>query len=96
MVLQGLDEEGLHTRAVAVRHGAPAEDHTLKELALRQQYGLSVLTVRRDGRTIGNPAGDFRIQAGDRLILVGTAQQFADRAPLFRERPAPDDGVAAS
>jgi CPA2 family monovalent cation:H+ antiporter-2 len=91
MVLQGLDEEGLHTRAVAVRDGAPAAGRTLAELALRQHYGLTVLAVRREGRTLGSPAGDFRIQPRDRLVLVGTAAHFAAAAPLFRppeEAPA--------
>ncbi|WP_243665290.1 NAD-binding protein, partial [Rhodothermus marinus] len=47
MVLQGLDEEGLHTRAVVVREGAPVAGKTLAELNLRQRYGLTVLAVRR-------------------------------------------------
>lgn len=89
MVLQGLDEEGLHTRAVAVRDGAPAAGQTLQALALRQAHGLTVLAVRRDGRTTGSPDGDFRIEPGDRLVLVGTADQFAASAHLFRERPQP-------
>ena len=85
MVLQGLDEEGLHTRAVAVRPGAPVAGKTLEDLALRRTYGLTVLAVRRDGRTLGNPAGDFRVEPGDRLVLVGLADRFAECAALFRE-----------
>ena len=84
MVLQGLDEDGLHTRAVAVREGAPVAGKTLEELALRRKYGLTALAVRRDGKTMGSPAGDFRVQPGDRLVLVGTAERFASCAGLFR------------
>lgn len=84
MVLQGLDEEGLHTRAVAVRSGAPAAERTLADLALRRDHGLTVLAVRRGRDTIGSPAGDFRVEAGDRLVLVGEAAQFAACADLFR------------
>lgn len=84
MVLQGLDEEGLHTRAVVVREGAPVAGKTLAELNLRQQYGLTVLAVRRGDRTIGSPAGNFRIEPGDRLVLIGLADQFARCADLFR------------
>lgn len=87
MVLQGLDEEGLHTRAVAVRPGAAVAERTLAELQLRSEYGISVLAVRREGRTIGNPAGKFTLRAGDRLVLVGTADQFQRAAPLFRDAP---------
>jgi len=87
MVLQGLDEEGMHTRAVAVRESAPAANRTLEELALRRNHQLSVLVVRRAGTTIANPAGDFKIQAGDRLVMVGLASRFAECASLFRAEP---------
>jgi CPA2 family monovalent cation:H+ antiporter-2 len=85
MVLQGLDEEGLHTRAVAVRAGAPVAGKTLSDLRLRQHFGITVLAVRRDGKTIGNPAGDFQVRPGDRLVLIGLAERFAACADLFRE-----------
>jgi len=95
MVLQGLDEEGLHTRAVVVREGAPVAGKTLAELNLRQRYGLTVLAVRRGNRTIGSPAGDFRIEPGDRLVLIGLADQFARCADLFRP-PRPPVETAGS
>jgi CPA2 family monovalent cation:H+ antiporter-2 len=85
MVLQGLDEDGMHTRAVAVRPGAPAAGETLQTLALRRDHSITVLAVRRAGQTIASPAGDFRVEAGDRLILVGMAEHFAACAELFRQ-----------
>ena len=88
MVLQGLDEEGLHTRAVAVRPGAPAAGRTLGELGLRQRYSLTVMAVRRGRDTIASPAGDFRVEPGDRLVMVAEAAQFAASADLFRAPPA--------
>jgi len=84
MVLQGLDEEGMHTRAVAVRSGAFAASKTLEELALRKHFGITVLAVRRSGRTIASPSGGFVVEVGDRLVLVGTADHFAESADLFR------------
>ena len=94
MVLQGLDEEGLHTRAVAVREGAPAAGQTLADLALRQRHGITVMAVRRGRQTIGNPAGDFRVASGDRLVMVAEAAQFAESADLFRT-PAPPEAETA-
>lgn len=90
MVLQGLDEEGLHTRAVAVRDGAPAAGQTLADLALRQRHGITVMAVRRGRQTVGSPAGDFRVEAGDRLVMVALADQFAASADLFRTPPPAD------
>lgn len=88
MVLQGLDEDGLHTRAVAVRAGAPAADKSLQELALRRDHQLTVLAVRRGDRTTASPAGDFVVEANDRLIMIGSAERFAECAGLFRVAPS--------
>lgn len=96
MVLQGLDEDGMHTRAVAVRPGSPAAERTLEQLALRRDHGLTVLAVRREGKTIASPAGDFLVHTGDRLVLVGTAQKFAECADLFRAPAVPLENPDAS
>lgn len=89
MVLQGLDEEGMHTRAVAVRPGAPAAGKTLEELRLRRDFGMTVLAVRRGRDTRANPAGDFRLEPGDRLVLIGESARFAASADLFRPPEPP-------
>ncbi|RNC85416.1 MAG: sodium:proton exchanger [Balneola sp.] len=89
MVLQGLDEEGLHTRAVVVREGSYASGKTLAELKLRNEYEITVLTVHRGERNIGNPAGSFKLETGDRLVMVGLATRFADAAVIFREEKPP-------
>ena len=89
MVLQGLDEEGLHTRAVAVREGSYAAGKTLSELMLRNKYEITVLTVQRGDKNTGNPAGSFRLEAGDRLVMVGLASRFADAGEVFREEKPP-------
>jgi CPA2 family monovalent cation:H+ antiporter-2 len=88
MVLKGLTEEGLHIRVVAVRPGAPVEGKTLEALALRRRHEITVLTVRRDHRTISAPAGDFQFDTDDRLVLLGTAERFEQCADLFREAAA--------
>ena len=47
------------------------------------------MAVRRGRETVGSPAGDFRTEPGDRLVMVATADQFADAADLFRSQDAP-------
>ena len=76
----------MHTRAVAMREGSPSAGKTLEELALRRQHGITVLAVRRGGKAIASPAGDFQVQVGDRLILISTAERFAACAALFSSR----------
>jgi monovalent cation:H+ antiporter-2, CPA2 family len=85
MVLQALDDEGLHTRAVLVAPDSPADGQTLAELQLRRRFDLHVLLVRRaDGHSLHGPGGDIPLQGGDRLVLVGPPPKFAEVAPLFR------------
>ncbi len=84
MVLQGLDEEGLHTRAVMVREHSKAAGKTFKELELRNRFGITVLAVKRGEQTIGNPSGDFTINSDDRLVMVAEASQFEKCAGIFR------------
>lgn len=93
MVLQGLDEEGLHTRAVLVREGSYAAGKTLAELKLRNEYEITVLTVQRGDKNTGNPDGAFQLKAGDRLVMVGLASRFANAAVIFREEQPPEELV---
>lgn len=84
MVLQGLDEEGLHTRSLVVREGMPAAGKSLRELELRNKYDITVLAIRRGDSTIGNPSAEDRLQPGDRLVVIAGAEQFVRAAELFR------------
>ncbi|MGE5454295.1 MAG: potassium channel family protein [Methylocystaceae bacterium] len=45
--------------------------HSLRKMDLRTRFGVSVLAVRRSGGVIVAPDGDFTIQAGDRVIVLG-------------------------
>jgi len=93
MVLEGFTEQGVHTRVVTVDAGMPAANETLGTIDLRQQYGVTVLTVERDDQTISNPDGDFRLEPGDRLVLLGSSDCFIDCADIFRSNdlaPTPD------
>jgi CPA2 family monovalent cation:H+ antiporter-2 len=44
---------------------------TLKELNLRAETGATVLAVRRGQRTLTSPDGEFRLEIGDDLYLLG-------------------------
>jgi CPA2 family monovalent cation:H+ antiporter-2 len=57
---------------------------TLKEAALRAEYGVTLLAVRRSGEPLPNPGADFRLEFGDQLIVFGSPRQVADAAALAR------------
>lgn len=55
----------------------------MSEIKLRQDYGVTVLAIRRNTEFILNPDGDFRIESNDILILVGLLDKLIDISPLF-------------
>ena len=52
---------------------APAvwQDKSLIELNVRAKLGLNILAIKRDGQITVSPAADFRIAAGDILVVLG-------------------------
>jgi len=44
---------------------------SLREIDLRKRTGASLLAVVREGASFPNPAPDFRLEAGDDLVLMG-------------------------
>jgi len=96
LLLQGLDEQGVHTRTVHLRDECPAANCTVGELNLADDTGLRVLAVRRGDETISAPDDDVTLQGGDRLVVMGSADAFDTSADLFRPPTAPSVGRGAS
>src|SRR5690606_32629582 len=67
--LEGL--EGVQIERLYVKQGSSAEGQSLAELQLRQATGASVLAIQRAGQVHGNPPADYRLLAGDVLMVVG-------------------------
>lgn len=57
---------------------SPAAHTTLRELNLRGETGATVLVVIRGDLANNNPDPDFRLQAGDVLVLWGAHQQLSE------------------
>jgi TrkA domain protein len=67
---------------VDITDASPVAGKTLAEADLRAVSGVSVIAVQRGPDTVPNPEPDFRVQAGDILVTLGTREQqavFADR-----------------
>jgi monovalent cation:H+ antiporter-2, CPA2 family len=74
----------LEVETFRIEAEAPAAGMTLAELRLREQVGITILVIQRDGETLTNPWGGTSLQAGDLVITLGKPTQFAEAAPLFR------------
>lgn len=49
---------------------------SLREIDLRKRTGASLLAVVREGSPFPNPAPDFRLAAGDDLVLIGGHEEI--------------------
>ncbi|OQC38953.1 MAG: potassium transporter peripheral membrane component [Acidobacteria bacterium ADurb.Bin051] len=58
---------------VVVRPRSTAVGQTLKELRFRQKFGMTALALWRGGRSYRTDVGDFALQSGDALLMVGAA-----------------------
>ena len=59
-----------------VMDNSPAQGKTLRDFDLRQKTGTMILTVVRDRNPFTNPGPDFKILAGDLLVLLGSHAQL--------------------
>jgi voltage-gated potassium channel len=62
----------LQIEEIAVSGAAFASGITVRESGLREQLGLIVIAIKKgSGEMVFNPAAEVRIEAGDRLVLMG-------------------------
>lgn len=69
---------------------ASAIGKSLKELQLRNRYGVTLLAVRRNGRTLTNPESGTRILDGDILVFMGRPDHLAGLCGIFHDPEAGD------
>lgn len=64
----------------------PQSEHggrRIKELALRQRVGSSIIGIDRQGFVLTNPSADEPLYPGDRLLLLGTTEQLTKAGQLL-------------
>lgn len=62
-----------------------AAGKSIKELRLRNRFGVTLLAVRREMDIISNPESDFIIHEGDILIFMGKPDGLTAACQLFSE-----------
>ena len=71
-----------------VEEGMDVAGKTLEETEWRRKRGITILAIqRRDGSTIPSPDGSERLLPGDRVVLMGKADDVRRAAPLFSRKP---------
>jgi len=88
-------------REVRIQSGAAFAGQTIREIPLRSTTGVSILAVSRAGRVNFDPGPDYRIYPGDRLVIMGPAEELRHAEGLLKQfqenenADAPDHFVVA-
>ena len=76
-------------RTFRVEAGSPLVGKSLAEIALRREYGVTLLAIRRDTRVLSTPGGDTELLAQDILVVLGAPEKLSGLmglvAPEIRE-----------
>lgn len=72
---------------------SPLVGKTIEEVAFGRQYGVSVLSIRRRGRTLLVPGPGTALIAGDQVVVLGRRERISEIGDLAeRLRPRPPGG----
>lgn len=61
-----------------VEPGAPAVNKTIGEIDIRNNYGVTVIAVKKKNAKTNNPGPDTIIEAGDMLVISGERNQLKE------------------
>ena len=75
---------GLAVNVAQVENGAALDGVVLEDSRLREEHGLTVVAIRRQGRLHANPSASMRLIGGDVAYLFGNQAQAAAASGLFR------------
>lgn len=54
---------------------SPLTGQSLQASGIREETGVSIIAVQRDGDTTPNPDASFTVSAGDILVAIGTREE---------------------
>lgn len=82
--IQDLGNSEIQINDIMVSADSPIAGHTIAQKLSNKVYGATVLAINKpDGKAIINPIGDTLVEAGDRLILIGTKEKLAEVLKLL-------------
>jgi TrkA domain protein len=73
---------------IPVPDASPAIGKTLAELAFRQKTGITIIAILREPEPVTGAQPHDRVEAGDTLVTVGKAGQYAAFRRMLETAPA--------
>ncbi|MBM7854560.1 voltage-gated potassium channel [Desulfohalotomaculum tongense] len=71
-----LDEYSLKLEEFFIEKDCPLANKAIKDINLREKYGMHILAVVRNKQTLANPSADEKILPGDIIIVFGTPDEM--------------------
>jgi len=92
---QQIDDIKLHIpememAAIKVEKNSTVAGKTLKEIDLRQNFGVTLLAIHRNKENLVNPKATEKLCYDDILYILGDAKQIACASSLFKVGEIPD------
>lgn len=79
--------EGTFLEWYDVDAGAELDGQTLADAGVRQRTGVSVVAIQRGDTVVPSPDPDVVIEAGNTLVVIGSADDIHRFEPLVAGRP---------
>lgn len=74
---------GVNTQQFVISQDSPYADHTLGDTHLRTRTHASIVAISRSGQVFASPSPTFELEAGDVVVVVGTAEGLDKAAHLL-------------
>jgi CPA2 family monovalent cation:H+ antiporter-2 len=84
-VLERPQEWDLQIDEVILPFRTEHSGRSIAELGIRKRFGCSIMSIDRQGFLIVNPTAEERLFSGDKLLLLGNAEQLAPAEQFLRE-----------
>jgi CPA2 family monovalent cation:H+ antiporter-2 len=68
--------EGIDTETYLIKATSRVDGHSLKEINLRVETGVTIIAVKRAEEIYHNPSADFILKAGDIILLIGKRENI--------------------
>ena len=81
------------TESILIDDGSIVDGLTLGELNLRGKSGATVIAVVRDGQTKISPGANYKLHAGDTVVLLGTPEKLDRAKQIFRPSHVESEAV---
>ncbi len=68
--------KGIDTETYLIKEDSHVDGHSIKELKLRTQTGVTIIAVQRGDKIYHNPSPDFVLNKNDVILLIGTREDI--------------------